>query len=171
MTRIIVLIGLPGSGKSFLASALLAKYPRSQVVSTDAIRAQLFGDESIQGPWSLVWYQVQRQLQQAVEQSSLAIFDATNAVRRHRVEAIALARTIGFTRITGLWLDTPLSLCLKRNRRRDRTVPEEVILQMHSSLQSAPPTLQDGLDRLIRYSPASTEIAIAPLRKNRTQDG
>jgi len=40
---------------------------------------------------------------------------------------------------------------------------------MHSSLLDAPPSLKDGLDRLIRYSPASTEIAIASQRKNRTQ--
>jgi hypothetical protein len=41
---------------------------------------------------------------------------------------------------------------------------------MHASLQNALPTLQDGLERLIRYSPASTEIAIAFVRKNRTRE-
>jgi predicted kinase len=170
MTRLILLIGLPGSGKSSLASKLLSKWSRSQVISTDAIRAQLFGSESVQGSWGLVWSQVQRQLLQAIEHSPspVAIYDATNAVQRHRIEAIALARATGFTHITGIWLDTPLNICLKRNRQRDRVVPEEVILQMHASLLEAPPTLQDGLDRLIRYSPASTEIAIASVRKNRT---
>jgi len=168
MTRLILLVGLPGSGKSSLASRLLAEWPRSQVISTDAIRAQLFGLESVQGSWVLVWRQIHRQLLQAVEHSPIAIYDATNAVRHHRIEAIALARATGFTNITGIWLDTPLNICLKRNRQRDRVVPEEVILQMHASLLEAPPTLQDGLDRLIRYSPASTEIAIASVRKNRT---
>jgi predicted kinase len=170
MTRLILLIGLPGSGKSTLASQLLAECPKGQLISTDAIRAQLFGSESIQGSWLLVWRQVQWQFQQALVSSSWAIYDATNAVRRQRKEAIALARATGFTHITGLWLDTPLQVCLERNykrsrsaaafalgvspweKRRSRIVPEEVTLHMHRCLQDAPPTLQDGLDYLIRHS-------------------
>ncbi len=98
--------------------------------------------------------QVHQQMRQAIEQSEVAIYDATNAVRRYRREAIALARTTGFTHLIGLWLDTPLFLCLERNAKRDRTVPEEVIWQMHSSLLHAPPTQQEGFDYLIRYSSA-----------------
>ena len=160
MTQLIVLIGLPGSGKSSFASWLVAECPRIKVISTDAIRAQLFGSEAVQGSWLLVWHQVEQQMQQAVEQSVDAIYDATNAVRSHRVEAIASSRTRGFTHITGVWLDTPVQLCLERNHRRDRTVPEEVIWRMHSSLRDAPPSLQDGLDRLIRYS--CTEFSTSP---------
>ncbi|MGK7873635.1 MAG: AAA family ATPase [Xenococcaceae cyanobacterium] len=169
-----MLIGLPGSGKSSLAEQLVAKSPGSQVISTDAIRAQLFGNEGIQGPWLFVWRRVQLQFSHAVEQINLgqipeAIYDATNARRRHRKEAIALARATGFTEIIGIWVDTPLQLCLERNRRRDRTVPEEVILRMHRQLQDAPPALDDGLDQLIRHSSTtSTEIAIASVSKNRT---
>ncbi|MBD1806725.1 AAA family ATPase [Microcoleus sp. FACHB-SPT15] len=169
MNRLILLIGLPGSGKSSLASMLTAAYPGSQVISTDAIRAELFGSESVQGPWLLVLPQVEQQMRQAVAQSVMAIYDATNAAQCHRVEAIALARSTGFTKITGIWLDTPVLMCLERNQKRSRIVPNEVIWQMHSSLLDAPPSLKDGLDRLIRHSPASTEIAIASQRKNRTQ--
>jgi predicted kinase len=168
MTRLILLIGLPGSGKSSLAQQLVAECPHNQLIATDAIRAQLFGDESIQGSWLLVWREVQRQFSQAVEEKRQAIYDATNAARKQRREAIATARDRGFTQITGLWLDTPVQECLERNRLRSRQVPEEVILQMYRQLVDAPPTLADGLDRLIRYSPASTEIAIASVRTSRT---
>lgn len=158
MTRLILLIGLPGSGKSSLASLLLAENPSCQLISTDSIRAELFGDESVQGPWLLVWGQIEQQFRQAVEHSSAAIYDATNAVRQQRKEAIALARVTGFTNITGIWLDTPLQVCLERNRQRHRIVPDEVILQMHFSLICAPPTQQDGLDCLIRYSSVSSQV-------------
>jgi predicted kinase len=168
MTRLILLIGLPGSGKSSLAQQLVAECPQHRLIATDAIREQLFGDEAIQGSWLLVWSEVQRQLSQAGEEKRQAIFDATNAARKHRREAIATSRDRGFTHITGLWLDTPVQECLERNRLRLRQVPEEVILQMHRQLVDAPPTLADGLDRLIRYSATSTEIAIASVRKSRT---
>ena len=170
MIRLILLIGLPGSGKSSLAQQLVTQSQRCQLISTDAIRAQLFGDESIQGPWLLVWEQLQRQFQQAVarilqHQILEAIYDATNAVQEQRRDAIALARSIGFTQITGLWLDIPLQVCLERNRTRQRRVPEEVIVQMYRSLQAAPPSFRDGLDQLIRCTDThSTEIAIAPLQ-------
>ena len=49
-SQLILLIGLPGSGKSSLAEQLVAQSPGSAIISTDAIRAQLFGDEGIQGP-------------------------------------------------------------------------------------------------------------------------
>lgn len=150
MTKLLLLIGLPGSGKSTLASRLCVEYPGSQLISTDAIRAQLFGSQEVQGPWPLVWREVEQQFQQAVAHSSVAIYDATNAVRRYRKEAIALARATGFTHIIGLWWDTPLCLCLERNKKRDRNVPEEVILQMHSSLFNAPPIQEEGFDYLIR---------------------
>ncbi|MFB2969060.1 AAA family ATPase [Aerosakkonema sp. BLCC-F183] len=167
MTRLIFLIGLPGSGKSSLAQKLVAECPQRLLISTDTIRAKLFGDEAIQGPWFLVWDELTRQFQQAVEQIQLgqakeAIYDATNAVCQQRREAIALARATGFAHITALWLDIPVWLCLARNRRRQRRVPEDVIFRMHERLRSAPPTLEDGLDPILRYYPgvASTEIAL-----------
>lgn len=167
MARLLLLIGLPASGKSSLAQQLLAE-SRRQLISTDAIRHQLFGDEAFQGPWVLVWREVQHQFQQVVAQSDStsigeAIYDATNAQRRNRREVITLARGAGFTHITGVWLDTPVWLCLARNRRRDRKVPEDVIFRMHRQLRDAPPTLYEGLDRLIHCTSTgeSTEIALA----------
>ncbi len=166
MAKLILLIGLPGSGKSTLAQQLLVKSPQRQLISTDDIRSQLFGDAALQGPWLLVWSEVQRQFQQVVRRSCQsaqeAIYDATNAQRRHRRQVIALARATGFNNITGLWLDTPVWLCLTRNRNRDRVVPEEIILRMHRQIRDAPPTMHEGLDRLVRFTPSGvgTDIAI-----------
>jgi predicted kinase len=155
MAQLILLIGLPGSGKTTLARQLVES--GHLLISTDAIRAQLFGDEAIQGSWLKVWLEVQRQFQQAIAritqgEGRSAVFDATNAVRRHRRQVILSAQAIGFTRITGLWLDTDLEVCLERNRNRSRQVPEDVILRMHRCLMGAMPSVQEGMHDLIRYS-------------------
>jgi predicted kinase len=160
---LIVLIGLPGSGKSSLAQQLLQQHGNWRLISTDNIRSQLFGDAAIQGDWLKIWREVERQFRAAVCQIqngeiAKTIYDATNAVRKQRGEAIALARATGFTHITGLWLDTPLELCLQRNQQRDRHVPESVILQMQRSLQDAPPSEGDGFDRLVRQLPDALEL-------------
>jgi predicted kinase len=172
VTSLILLIGLPGSGKSTLAQQLMSECPERLVISTDAIRAQLFGAEAIQGPWLQVWWEVQRQLHQAVVKISAgrahsAIYDATNARRRDRRQAIALARNTGFTHITGLWLDAPLWLCLQRNQQRQRQVPEAILLRMHRQLLGAPPAPQEGMDCLIRstggtFTQACTQQLLIP---------
>jgi predicted kinase len=149
-----LMIGLPGSGKSTLAAQLAQETPQL-VISTDQIREQLFGDESIQGDWHLIQREVQRQFRQAIGailQGKLqgAIYDATNVRRRDRRRFLLQIRAIGFTHITGLWLDTPLALCLERNQNRSRQVPPEVILRMHRQLAGAPPSLEEGFDRLIQ---------------------
>ncbi|MEH2317444.1 AAA family ATPase [Nostoc sp.] len=163
-SALILLIGLPGSGKSTLAKQLLAECPQMLLISTDTIRGQLFGSQAIQGSWLLIWREIERQFQQAMSDDNpqsvyatgnTAIFDATNAQRRHRREVIALARDLGFTHIRGIWVDTPVWLCLARNKRRSRRVPEEIILRMHRQLRDAPPSLEEGLDSLIRRSEKS----------------
>ncbi len=151
-TRLIILIGLPASGKSTLAGKIVSRYPQCKLISTDAIRAQLFGDEGIQGPWLQVWQEVQQQFHQAVSQTSLAIYDATNAQRRRRKELIYLARQTGFSYITGLWLDKSLELCLERNKLRKRQVPEEVIMKMSRQLTDVLPSCEEGFDRLQRIT-------------------
>lgn len=161
MTKLILLIGLPGSGKSYLVKQIISQFPEIHLVSTDNIRAKLFGDETIQGPWLQIWAEIQHQFQQAVTQQQTLLYDATNAARKQRREIIQLAKDTGITHITALWLDTPLQLCLERNQQRQRNVPEEIILQMAVRLNDCPPSLEDGLDRIVRYTPDGlcTEIA------------
>ncbi|EKQ67966.1 putative kinase [Leptolyngbyaceae cyanobacterium JSC-12] len=154
MTHLLLLIGLPGSGKSTLAAHLIQDCPKRWLISTDAIRARLYGDEGIQGSWLAIWHEVGQQFRQAVQyiqagEASQAIYDATNVVRKQRRQAIALARASGFTRITGLWLNTPIRLCVQRNENRDRQVPKEVIYRMNRRLCGAPPSKQEGMDELV----------------------
>ncbi|MBR8833626.1 MAG: AAA family ATPase [Stigonema ocellatum SAG 48.90 = DSM 106950] len=164
-SSLLLLIGLPGSGKSTWAKQLLAEYPQMHLISTDAIREKLFGNEAIQGSWILIWQEIQRQFQQASlfqrnnthTSGCAAIYDATNAQRRHRREIICLGREMGFTDITGIWIDTPVWLCLARNKQRERRVPEDVIFRMHRQLRDAPPSLAEGLDRLYCLSSGSPE--------------
>ena len=149
-----LLIGLPGSGKSFWAAELRRECPRRRVISTDEIRSRLFGNAETQGPWLKIWREVGLEFRQTVQQIaegevSEGIYDATNAVRRQRRKAIALARRCGFTQVTGVWVNTPIEVCLERNQNRDRVVPPAVILKMNRSLQAAPPALPEGLDHLM----------------------
>lgn len=149
MTQLVLLIGLPGSGKSTWAE------PQVQQgwtwVSSDRVRQQLFGDAAIQGPWSAIGAELDNQLRAAVSVKAGTIYDATHCQRKQRRLALAHCRAAGFTSISGLWFDVPLGLCLSRNAQRDRQVPPAVIRTMARRLAGAPPQLADGFDRLWRW--------------------
>jgi predicted kinase len=162
MASLILLIGIPGSGKSSLAAQLQQSQLGCLLISTDQIRARLFGDEAIQGAWWLIWQELEHQLRSAVEQiqvgqATLAIYDATNTRRRYRREIIALARAVGFTCMIGVWLDPPFELCRQRNQHRSRQVPEAILHRMYRQLWSCPPRLREGFDLLLHDSTVSPE--------------
>ena len=71
LLRCHLLIGPPGSGKTTLARDLapLATGETGEsalVLSTDAIRAELFGDAAVQGPWDEIRTVMLQRLQVAV---------------------------------------------------------------------------------------------------------
>lgn len=170
---LLILVGIPGSGKSTWASQFVAANSGYRIVATDAIRGELYGDEAIQGDWRQIWRQVSFQWQQGIEsirQGDLEglIYDATNAKRRHRREAIAAARALGFTPITLAWFDVPLSVALERNRRRSQPVPPDIIAAMHRQIQGAPPSVSEGVEQVLRLPansyPKSLFSSSDPLR-------
>ncbi|MGB3312077.1 MAG: AAA family ATPase [Nodosilinea sp.] len=157
---LLLLVGIPGSGKSTWAREFVSVHPCHRIVSTDAIRAELYGDEAVQGDWWQIWQRVMAQWRQgiaAIRRGELegVIYDATNARRRQRREAIATARQVGFNSITLGWFDLPLSLALERNRGRSRQVPINIIATMHRQLQGSPPSVTEGVEQVLVLQPGS----------------
>lgn len=160
---LVVLVGIPGSGKSTIAQRWQSQAPSRIVVSTDTIRAQLFGDATTQGPWPAIWREVCDRWQRGIHQiktgqTQAVLYDATHAKRRDRRRTLQTARALGFTTIDGYWLDLPLEVCLERNQRRSRQVPVAVIHQMHQQLQRHPPHLTDGFNRLYTLAPSEDAL-------------
>jgi predicted kinase len=47
-----------------------------------------------------------------------------------------------------LFFDVPVDVCIQRNRKRDRIVPEQAIREMARRLQS--PAKEEGFTRVVR---------------------
>lgn len=72
--------------------------------------------------------------------------DATHLTRWERRPYVQLARRYG-SKLEALYFNVPIEICIKRNKKRDRKVPEEAIRKMANRLQ--PPTKKEGFSRVI----------------------
>lgn len=140
MSKLYTMVGLPGSGKSTWAGA------RSDcvVVSSDAIRGELFGDEREQRDGALVFETAYQRIAEALNEGRTVIFDATNLKRRSRAE---IFRRFPDAEHIAVYINTPFPLCKERNKNRARQVPVSVIRRMFYQLES--PTKEEGFSQII----------------------
>ena len=166
-----LLIGPPASGKTTLARALAplltgSGEPPAVVLSTDAIRAEVFGDAAVQGPWSAIEQVLHQRIRAAVTAGQPVIVDATHARRPWRLaltQALVLPAPVEWV---GWWLFTPLATCLEWNQRRQRLVPEAVIKELAAALADAHvgPSRAEGFAAVVALVPshhASLEPVLA----------
>ncbi|WP_322757421.1 AAA family ATPase [Synechococcus sp. CBW1107] len=166
-----LLIGPPASGKTTLARALAPLLsgpgqPPAVVLSTDAIRAEVFGDAAVQGPWGDIQQRLHQRLQEAVANGSPVIVDATHARRAWRLaitQALSLPVAVEWI---GWWLHTPLPTCLEWNQRRERPVPVPVIQEMAAALADshAGPQRSEGFAAICALVPSHHDDLVPVLQ-------
>lgn len=162
--NLIFMIGVPGSGKSTLASLM-----KGTVVSSDAIRGELFGSEDIQydldfaikkNP-SIASMSPEEQVKAARFECNKAVFgrvnylmhtllktgdvicDATNIMAKSRKNTLEKFKG-EYDKAFAFYLDVGVNVAKERNRKRSRHVPDEVIDRMAKQMQV--PTKAEGFD-------------------------
>ena len=143
-TNCYLLVGIPGSGKSTLARRL-ASQKNALVLSTDTIRTLLYGSPMVQGSWQDIERVLHNLLLKCVSQNKSVIIDATHTLKAHRKTLLTLSKQINWTCI---YLKTSLDTCHKRNSKRSRVVPKDVIDSMYQNLLREPPTKQEGFNHV-----------------------
>lgn len=148
--RAIVMVAVPGAGKTRYVETELANVKDQCIVSPDDIRGSLCRDVTDQSRNVEVWRIAYDQAEGAMLGGHALIFDATNADGPLRRQLVTHLRGVmgpeGF--IKAIWLQTPLLICKKRNANRDRVVDEAEIERMHRQLQDDPPRLHEGFSQV-----------------------
>lgn len=145
-TELIILRGIPASGKTTWAREWLAEDPRRARVSRDDIRAQLFGASGEHyAPYfkrddlyeceKLVTVIEEKTAKELLRTRSVVI-DATHIKASYIRRWLELAAKLGISSSVKLF-DPDLDTCLMRDRGRDWPVGDDLVRAMYGRLRSA----------------------------------
>lgn len=132
MKRLIVLVGIPGSGKTTLAEKLVEKGYLS--LNADSIRHELYGDAANQGDPEEVFAIFFKQLEAALKAEKAIVIDNTNSNPKQRKPILDMAKAHGYEDIQIWIMDVALEICLQRNKGRERVVDEEIVRNVYKTI-------------------------------------
>lgn len=120
---LVLLVGAAGSGKSTLAARLFAP---DEIVSSDALRAVVSGDEADQAVSGVAFKILHRTVDRRLGEGSLTVVDATNAAPIVRRPLLQRARLHGVPSVA-IVLDLEPRIVRAQNAARPRIVDPDVI--------------------------------------------
>jgi predicted kinase len=138
---VVLAIGLPGSGKT-------TWFGRRGItpLSSDLLRNILFDDVEEQRYQGLVFSTLRSLLRaRLIARMPANYVDATNLSTHERRQWIKMAKSFGYE-VQAVFFDVPLDVCLERNRKRDRSVSEEIMRKMAEKLK--PPVFEEGFEKI-----------------------
>lgn len=149
MKKLIVGIGIPGSGKTAVLKDFAERRGYAYVCPDD-IRKEVTGDASDLSKDSLVWKEAYKRVEEQLQNGNSVIFDSTFTNDKSRKEFLGLGRKWGAEKIEGVLFDIPLELAKERNQNRERKVTEEVLEWMYKGLHKVPPEIAEGFDVIVK---------------------
>jgi predicted kinase len=148
-SKLIILCGISGSGKSTYAKDYIERNGNAIRLSSDAVRKELYGDENIQGNPGEVFTLMQKRAVEALNNGYDVIYDCTNITRKDRAGIINVCPKFAKIECHIIW--APIEVCIQRDAERERTVGKEVIDRMLKRFQA--PYYDEGIDDIfIEYS-------------------
>lgn len=128
MAKLIVLSGVPGSGKSFFSQRFKEKRNgHVYIVSSDEIRDKVAGNQQDLSQDKLVWklfYGLTRVY--GMDEDGIVILDATNSICKYRVSVVEPFRKL-FSEIDLVAFDIDKDIVRYQNKNRPYAVPDDVL--------------------------------------------
>jgi len=129
--KLIMMVGLPASGKSFVAEQLALK-ENAVIHSSDSLRQELFGDVNIQDKNGELFIELHNRIKRDLKEGKNVIYDATNLNYKKRKGFLEELKKINVHKQC-IFVATPYEKCIEQNKVREKKVPEHVIRRMYLS--------------------------------------
>jgi predicted kinase len=143
--KLIITVGLPGSGKSTYLARLGVN-----AISSDEVRRLIADDPHDQTINARIFSAVRYLIRQRIAAGRTVTYvDATHLEPWERRPYVNLAQRYGCT-LEALFFDVPIEICIARNQTRERIVPEEAIRKMAERM--IPPSQDEGFTEVTRIS-------------------
>jgi predicted kinase len=140
----IMLVGIPGSGKTTYAECYMKRYESTKHISSDAIRKELYGDENCQEDHNKVFTIMRDRTLEALRNGYDVLYDATNVSRKNRKSILDQLPPYVTKECMIIWAS--IEDCIKRDAARERTVGEDVIMKIVKRFEA--PWYDEGFDRI-----------------------
>ena len=141
--KLVITIGLPGSGKSTHLARLGVN-----AISSDEIRRLIVDDPHDQTVHNRVFAAIRYLVRQRIAVGRPETYvDATHLTPWERRPYVKMAERYG-CKLEALYFDVPVEVCIERNRQRQPMVPQEAIREMARLM--IPPTTEEGFTGVIR---------------------
>ena len=163
-----ILIGLAAGGKSTVANRWAASV-NGVVCSSDKVREELYGDESIQGSPQEVFFVLFNKAVEAYKTNTDVFYDATNLSRKKRIQLVENLNRFGITNIHYIFVATDFLQCLKNNQNRERKVPTSVLFKMREAFSPLSPdeyNMDSNRVHIVRPFPAALKTRENAFYKN-----
>lgn len=140
---LVMMIGVPGSGKSTLAKTMSLIYDGAKIFSSDDYREKLLGNQCDQSNNQLVFDTLYNDIAEELHRGYSCILDATNISYKDRNRAISnienilrkkIKSDIVYKKIATVCC-TNISECIENDKKRERSVGEQVILKFVSRFE------------------------------------
>lgn len=142
MTKFIMTVGLPASGKSTFSKEL-AERENATLYSSDEMRIELYGDVNHNEDNGKLFEEIYKRVREDLKSGKSVVVDATNISSKRRIGVLQQFRK--YEKECHYFV-TPFKECVRRNLNRDRIVPLEAMDRMYKTLQV--PAKYEGWDAI-----------------------
>ncbi len=144
MNKMIMIVGLPASGKSKVAQELSKEF-NATIHSSDSLREELFGNINEVSKNNELFTELHKRIKRNLLSNKNVIYDATNISYKKRKSFIESLNKINCEKVCYL-IATPYEQCLKQNQLRERKVPDYVVEKMYKQIYI--PQMYEGWDEI-----------------------
>lgn len=132
--KLVTLIGISGSGKSTFAKQLQKDGEVDLIISSDALRAELFGDENEQNRNNELFNELHNRIRKALKEGKRVCYDATNLSSKRRINFLKSISDLDVIKEC-ITIIASFDLCVISQSSRERQVPNDVIKRQIKQFQ------------------------------------